>query len=157
MATYGTFVDGVSLKSSEFNDFLVWKTFSFSIRQGAISLTSASTFAKYAQVNKLVFFTASGTVQAVGTANTAVEFVLPVTAAASTQTVIGSAFIKDNDTGGGTSDIIRLVPVMSSTTRVKFLADDSTSTTIYLGQTDGPTFQFGLNDNFGIFGVYEAA
>lgn len=154
MATYGTFVDGVSLKASEVNDFLVWTSFSGTgrFKQSGNMLLSTS-YLKYARVNDLVFVNAHAVFSSSGTANNAIEFVLPVTAADGSQKVLGSAYIED-DTA---NDVLRLVPVSVSTTAVRFLADDSTSLSTYLGQTGGPTFTIESGDSMSLNIVYEAA
>ena len=154
MATYGTFVDGVSLKASEANDFLVWTTFGASTRfkQNTNQILSLS-YLKYARVNKLVFVNAHGVFSSSGGAGSAIEFVLPVTAADGSQKVLGSAYIEDDSA----NDVLRLVPVITSTTVVKFLADDSTSLSTYLGEVGGPTFTIANGDSISLNIVYEAA
>lgn len=154
MATFGTFVDGVSLKASELNDFFVNTAFTPVFRQSAtINISSSARFSSYQKVNKIVFYSAKVNVTGAGTANNRIEMDLPVAAAANSERIIGGGHIFDDST----TDIIRVAAVRVSTTRVAFLSDLSTSLTTYLGQTGGPTLTIASGDRFSIFIAYEAA
>lgn len=154
MATFGTFVDGVSLAASELNSLLKNTTFTPTFRQSVTITTSSQTRpANYQQVNKMIFCHVQALATGAGTANNRIEFDLPVTAAANAERVIGGGFIYDDSA----TDVIRVAVVRVSTTRVSFLTNLSTSLTTYLGQTGGPTLTIAANDRFSLFMRYEAA
>jgi hypothetical protein len=157
MATYGTFVDGVSLKAAEANDFLVWTTFTPVLKQSnTVNLTGApSTVGRYARVNKLVLVRIACQVAtaATGTANNAIEINLPVTASTASMRVVGSAQLRDNSA----TDYILAVPVLNSTTTIRFLANAGTSLTSYVGLTGAPTLTLAEGDTVACFLSYEAA
>lgn len=157
MATYGTFVDGVSLKASEINDFFDLQSFTPVFYQsGAVATQTGATTPRigyYYQVNKIVFCQTHALFNASGTANNRIEFELPVTAAANAERVIGTGFIYDLSA----TDLIRVAVVRVSTTRVALLTNLSTSLTTYLGQTGGPTLTLALSDSISLTMRYEAA
>jgi hypothetical protein len=154
MATFGTFVNNVSLKASELNTFFARTAFTPVFRQSATITTSTSTRpSNYFIVNKLVFCSVRASATTSGTSNNRIEFDLPVAAASNAERVIGSGFIEDNSA----NDIIRVIAVRVSTTRVAFLTNASTSLSTYLGQTGGPTLTIANLDIFSLFLTYEAA
>jgi len=156
MAAYGTFVDGVSLKAAEVNNFLVWTSFTPVLKQNVtVGISTSFKIAEYAQVNKLVvvifsFRVANG--QA-GTANNAIQIDLPVTASSASMRVIGRAWLKDIST----TDSILAVPVLNSTTTFRFLANAGTSLTSYVGLTGAPTLTLEQQDSMQGYLIYEAA
>jgi hypothetical protein len=153
VATYGTFVDGNTLKASEANDFLVWKTLTPSVFQPSSLSTNGDL--RYSQVNKLVIAQWSFLVINPGTANTRIEINLPVTATSATNnTVIGSGFCLDITAPG---NIIRFSAVQYSTTRVAFLSNAANSTTAYLGTTAGGGPTLANQDSIKAVVMYEAA
>ena len=153
MATYGTFVDGNTLKASEANDFLVWETFTPSVFQpGSLSTNDSD---RYSQINKLVIVVYGFQVINPGTANNRIEVALPVTAnSATNNTVIGSGFCLDISAPG---NIIRFSAVQYSTTRVAFLSNAANSTTAYLGTTAGGGPTLANQDFIKAVVMYEAA
>jgi len=152
MATFGTFVDGATLKATELNDLLKRTQFVPVVRQpNSITITSSVGF--YQQVNKLVFCQIKLRLTNPGTVNTRIEVDLPVTAATNSERVVGFGFIEDDSA----NDVLRVAVVRVSTTRVAFLAEGSTSLTTYVGQTGGPTLTLESNDDLGFNIVYEAA
>lgn len=153
MATFGTFVDGNSLSASELNSFLGKTNFTPVVTQTVSLDRLAVSYARYFQVNKLVFFQMYFGANSTGTANSRIEFDLPVTASSGSARVIGSGTIFDNSA----SDLIRVTAVRVSTTKGAFFTDSSTSLTTYLGQTGGPTLTLSLDDYLYVNVIYEAA
>lgn len=154
MATFGTFVDGDSLKASELNTLLVRTSFTPTVRQSNVmTLGVSNRVGFYQQVNKVVFCQINAVIESSGVSNNRVEVTLPVTAATNSVRVIGHGYIEDDSA----NDVLRVAVVQVSTTRAALLAQDSTSLTTYLGQTGGPTFTFAIGDSLGLNFVYEAA
>lgn len=156
MATFGTFVDGATLKAAELNDLLKPTSFTPVLRQSNTVTTQATQrVGLYQVVNKLVFVQVNAVVNAgsSGTANNRIEVDLPVTAAANSVRVIGCGYIEDDSA----ADVFRVAVVQVSTTRVAFLAEASTSLSTYVGQTGGPTLTLAELDSVGFSIVYEAA
>lgn len=154
MATFGTFVDGVSLKASEMNSLLASVQSLPVIRQPGIIAASSAQLGRYYIVNKLVFYNFSWSTNSNGTANNRIELDLPVTAASNSIRVIGSAYYVDS---GASPLYYRVAIVQYSTTRAAFLSETTTSLTTYLGQTNGPGFTLGAGDAITGTIVYEAA
>jgi len=153
MATFGTFVDGATLKASELNDLFIRTSFTPVIRQSASITTSGAPTGFYQRVNKLILCQIALTTGNPGTANNRIEIDLPVTAATNAERVIGFGYMEDDSA----NDVLRVAVVRVSTTRVAFLAEGSTSLTTYVGQTGGPTFTIDSGDRFSLNIVYEAA
>lgn len=152
MATYGTFVDGVSLKSSEVNDFLVWTTFTGVVKQPG-TLSTSSNVCRYAKVNKLIHVSFSFAIISNGTASNRVEVNLPVAAVSTSARSIGFGEIVDFST----STRYNVIPVLNSTTTVVFLTSSATSLTTYFGLTNGPAITLASSDVLQFSIVYEAA
>lgn len=153
VATFGTFVDGVSLKASELNSLLVSTTFTPVIRQSS-SLTVTDAFGRYQKVSNTVLCQAFFQVFANGVANNRIEFDLPVTAATNSVRVIGSGYIFD----AGSTNVLRVAVVRFSTTKAAFLGGLSNSLTNYLGLSAAtPTITLEAGDFFGFTIQYEAA
>jgi len=158
MATFGTFVDGVSLKASELNDLLVSVSSTPVIRQSSIitQTNTSLTRGRYFVVNKLVIYNfrwVSG-VSGTGVANNRVELDLPVTAASNSMRVIGSGYYLDQSE---TPSAFRMAITQFSTTRAAFLSETTTSLATYIGQTDGPGVTIAPTDSFVGTIMYEAA
>lgn len=154
MATFGTFVDGVSLKASEINGLFSSVVSLPVIRQPAIVLGRSTVVGRYFIVNKLVFYSFTWATSNTGTANNRIELDLPVTAASNSMRVIGSGIYGDS---GASPSNFRVAIVQYSTTRAAFLSETTTSLTTYVGQTNGPGLTLANNDSFSGFIVYEAA
>ena len=154
MATYGTFVDDVSLKASEINDFFTWVDFTPVLKQNVtVSTTTANRFARYARVNKLIMVYFQLVVSGAGTANNAIEINLPVAASTSSIRVVGSARFFDQNA----VDSFIFVPVLNSTTTFRFLANAGTSLTSYVGLTGAPGLTLASGDVFNVSLMYETA
>lgn len=155
MATFGTFVDDVSLKASELNSFFDKQTFTPVLKQSnTLTFSSLNFEGEYCKVNKTVFCKIRiGNVTGTGTANNRITLDLPLTAATNDVRVIGSGLIEDDSA----SNVFRVAVVKYSTTQVAFLAGDSTSLTVYVGQTGGPTLTLASQDQIDVIFVYEAA
>jgi hypothetical protein len=153
MATFGTFVDNVSLKASELNDCFKLTSFSPVVRQSVVVDQTNNSKGSYFQVNKIVICSIRCPFQSSGTLNSRIELDLPVTAASSSVRVIGGGRIRDVTL----NDFLLLRAVQISTTRVAFLSDTTNSLSTYLGQTDGPNMQLENGDNLIIYLMYEAA
>lgn len=153
MATYGTFVDSVPLQAAELNTFLKWSEWSAVVTQ-SVTLTVTGGWSRYAVVNKSVFvvghFVFSTSTS--GTASNPIEVNLPLAAVSSSIRAVGGGYYSD-----GTSNIIRLVPVLSSTTKLQFLADDGTSLTNRLGVNPAITAGSSPADALSFNIMYEAA
>jgi hypothetical protein len=153
VATYGTFVDNVTLKASEANDFFVWNIGPSTNPVKQSNTPAQSNYQRgYAQVNKMVCWYIWWQSAGNGTSNNAITIDLPVAAAANSVRVIGAGYVFDNSV----SDLIRVVVVRRSTTQVSLLAEGSTSLSTYLGQTDGPTLTLQSGDNIAFTCFYEA-
>lgn len=154
MATYGTFVDGDTLKASELNSFFGATTFTPTILQGGTTLATVSPATRGARfiVNKLVIMRFEIRTNNIATSGR-IEVALPITAASRNAGVIGSAVFYDDST----TDFYRLSAVQYSTTRVAFLSETTASPTTYFGETNGPTLSVAINDILSGMLVYEAA
>lgn len=150
MATYGTFVDGTTLKASELNDFLTSITITPVISQP--STLNGTRAGRYFKVNKFVFYQFYQAFSVSGTANNAIQVDLPVTAATNSVRLIGSGYYYVAST-----DIIPISIIRTSTTKASFLTDLSTSLSTFLGQTGGPTLTVASGDAISGCVYYEAA
>lgn len=154
MATYGTFVDGTTLKASELNDFFASVSVTPIVRQSsAIATNSSGRFGKYFVVNKTVFYVAHMILTASGTSGQRVEIDLPVTASSDAARVIGHGYINDSSL----NRIYRCSVVRFSTTRAAFLTNDATGLTAYFGTSGGPDTALASSDAVSINICYEAA
>ena len=162
MATFGTFVDDVSLKASELNGFLK-PTLSVPVmRQSNVILpqpanATSAPFGVYFQVNKLVIYVwrfQANENSGFGTGGNAIELDLPVTAASNSVRVIGTGFYGDNS---ASPPFFRMSVVQFSATRARFMTGSATSLTSYLGLTNGPALTVSNNDRFNGVIMYEAA
>lgn len=152
MATYGTFVNGVSLKAAEVNDFFVWTTFTGVLKQPG-TLSTSNNVCRYARVNDLVHVSYWFIALSAGTASNSVEVNLPITAATTSSRTVGFGSIRDDST----STTYNVVPVLNSTTTVRFLTSSATSLTSYFGLTNGPAITLASGDSLTFSVVYEAA
>jgi hypothetical protein len=153
MATFGTFVDGVSLKASELNGFLGATSWTPTITQGASLGTAGGTEGFYFRVNKLIICRFVALPVNTGTALNRVEINLPVTASSNSARVIGTCFFRD--TSANTYRHCRVVQY--STTSMAFITETATSLTSYFGNTNGPAVQVTSTDSFRGYAIYEAA
>jgi hypothetical protein len=152
MATYGTFVNGVSLKAAEVNDFFKWTTFTGVVKQPG-TLGTSSNICRYARVNDLVIATFNFKVLGAGTASNRIEVNLPITASTTSSRSIGFGTIRDDST----STFYRVVPVLNATGTMAFISSFATSLTTYVGMTNGPALTLASNDDIQATIVYEAA
>jgi hypothetical protein len=158
MATFGTFVDNVSLKATELNGLLNAVSFDSVIRQpGVINPRSGSDgpYGRVFRVNKLVIYHFRFRPSSSGSSNNRIELDLPVTAASNSMRVIGTASYIDVSAGG--ANFFRVAVVQYSTTRAAFLSETTTSLTTYVGQTNGPNFIVADGDIISGTLMYEAA
>jgi len=153
MATFGTFVDGVTLKASELNDLFIRTSFTPVLRQPASISVLGGRIGFYQRVNDLILCQINVSATNIGTANNRIEIDLPVTAATNAERVVGFGFIEDDSA----NVCYRVAVVRVSTTRVAFLAEGSTSLTTYVGQTGGPTLTIDTGDTVSLNIVYQAA
>jgi hypothetical protein len=152
MATYGTFVDGVSLKAAEVNDFFIWTTFT-GVPKQSVNLSTSVNVCRYARVNDLIHVCYSFGIESAGTASNAVEVNLPVTAATTSSRTVGFGLIIDNST----SINYNVVPILNSTTTVRFLTSSATTLTSYFGLANGPAITLASGDVLRFSVVYKAA
>ena len=152
MATYGTFVNGVSLKAAEANDFLKWTAFTGVLKQ-SVTLGTGTNRCRYARVNDLVIVSMYFTVLGAGTANNRIEINLPITASTTSSRTIGFGSLRDQSA----LTTYLAVPVLNSTTTMVFLSSSATSLTTYVGMTNGPALQLAADDQVQTTIVYEAA
>lgn len=155
MATYGTFVDGVTLKASEANDFFIEKGASTGITQGVTPVQNIST--RYFVVNKLVVVVGNTFFSGGGTPGSVIEMTLPVTASSGASRVIGSAKYQDL-----VNDVIYVLRIVrTSTTKAQFLSEGGTSLTDRFGINPAVTIQAGgvgfSGSTFTYKLIYEAA
>jgi len=137
VATYGTFVDDVSLRASEANDFFAKLTNTTGATQGVTPAQTGSTL--YFVVNKLVYGFGRRLFTGAGTASSAIEITLPVTASSGSFRVIGGGLFSDQ-----VNDLrYRLAVVKTSTTKAQFLSETGTSLTNRFGNNPGVTIQAG--------------
>lgn len=152
MATYGTFVDGNTLKASEANDFFKKVTVSTGITQGVTPGQSTQT--KYFVVNKLVVVVGRAQFSGGGTPGSAIEMTLPVTASSGAFRVIGAATY--NNVVGDLQYVLSVVK--TSTTKAQFLSDAGTSLTDRFGNNPAVTIQSGSFGSVMTYQlIYEAA
>lgn len=152
MATFGTFVDAVSLKASELNTLFQRTAFNPVMRQSNTISQSGAAF--YFQVNKVVVCTINFIAGSTGTAGNQVELDLPVTSSSGASRVIGYGYFFDF----GAANPVRILRVVRiSTTRVAFLTETATTMTQYLGLTNGPAITIASNDRVFCTFAYEAA
>lgn len=137
MATYGTFVDGVTLKASEANDFFGELSNTAGATQGVTPSQTGTT--SYFVVNKLVFGYGNRSFTTAGTAGSAIEITLPVTASSSLLQVIGSGVFVNQIT----NVTYPLIVMKTSTTRAQFLSEEGTSLTNRFGNDPGVTIPAG--------------
>lgn len=137
MATYGTFVDGVTLKAAEANDFFKELTTTTGVTQGVTPTQSTST--SYFVVNKLVVVYGRAQFQTAGTASSAIEMTLPVTASSGSFRAIGSGSFFDVITNTN----YLLTVVKTSTTKAQFLSEGGTSLTNRFGNNPAVTIPAG--------------
>jgi len=150
MATFGTFVDGSTLKANELNDFFrVVSSTSVGVSQG-VSLSTSNVISRYWMVNKVVFWNFIFTITSGGTISNPIVLNLPVAASSDSFRTVGSAryFLA----GAG---VKVLTAVKASTTTLQFYADNGTSLTNRFGVSPVRTAQNG--DNLSGTVVYEAA
>lgn len=152
MATYGTFVDGVTLKASEINDFFVRKTFTPVVAQSG-TVTASSVTGRYYIVNKLVFCLIRWVCSGNGTAGSQIDMTLPVTATSNTNGVIGSGWFRDASSGIN----YPFCAVQISTTKMAFLTSSADSVSTYLGETNGPAITLANADYIYAMLMYEVA
>lgn len=152
MATYGTFVDGVSLKAAEANDFFTDINFTPVLRQSTVPTLSTAAGA-YLRVNKIVFAWFRVVASSSGSTGNRIEIDLPVTAASSSVEVIGAGFYLD----ASATSYRHMAIVQFSTTRMAFLTSTGTSMTTYLGLTNGPNLRVETGDSFWGHVQYEVA
>jgi hypothetical protein len=153
MATYGTFVDGVTLKASEANDFFKKATVSTGITQGVTPGQNTST--RYFVVNKLVVVVGRASFSTPGgTSGSVVEMTLPVTASSGSFRVIGSARYEDF-----VNDVVYVLRIVkTSTTKAQFLSEGGTSLTDRFGINPAVTIQTGsFGSTLSYHLIYEAA
>jgi hypothetical protein len=153
MATFGTFVDDVSLKASELNTLGAVTTFTPTFFQSAAISSAATTNAYYFVFNKMVFCNVRFTASSAGSSGQRIEFGLPVTAASSSVRVIGTG--SWNNAAPGI--FRRLSVVQYSTTRAGFLTAAANSLTAYFGTSGGPDTAISSNNIFFFSIMYEAA
>jgi hypothetical protein len=154
MATYGTFVDNVSLKAAEANDFFDWVDFTPVLKQNVtVSTNTVGRVARYARVNKLIIVNIVASCTSAGTANNAIEINLPVTASSSSMRVVGSGAFQDASPSG----FVLSVAVLNSTTTCRFLSDQGTSLTSYVGLTGAPGLTLAGSDVIRFSLMYETA
>ena len=153
MATYGTFANGVSLKASEANDFLVWTSFSPVVKQSSTLNIQSSTQAKYAKVNKFVFVKMSININQTGVGGNKVTIDLPVNASSTSIGCIGIGYFGDSSA----SDLISACPVIDTASTIAFLTNASTSLTSFIGATGPNNVELAVGDGFVVFLRYEAA
>lgn len=153
MATFGTFVDGTTLKASELNDLFKKTSFVPVLRQSNTVSTETNRRGLYFSVNKVVVADVYVSATTGGTPNNAMEIDLPVTAASSSIRVIGHGHFRDSSA----SDFILVRAVQVSTTRMAFITETSDSLTAYLGTTNGPAITLASGDILTITIQYEAA
>lgn len=164
MATFGTFVNGVSLKATELNDLLKGTSFTPVIRQSNVvdplgPTANDAPYGTYFRVNQFILYCfrfRSSDTSGSGTAGNVILLDLPVTAASSSMRVIGSGYYFDNN-AVAPNRFFHTRIVQYSTTRAAFMTGSATSLTTYLGQTNGPALTVQPSDIFAGILMYKAA
>ena len=100
MANPFPFVAGAVLTAAELNSIgEAWTSYTPVIKGGATTVTATLTYAKYAQVNKIVFVRVEAAVTSTGAVNGAVNITLPTglnSVQSSANAIAGGFFIRDS-------------------------------------------------------------
>lgn len=153
MATFGTFVDNVSLKASEMNGLGARTAFTPTCFQPSAISASLTIFGSYFVFNKMVFCLIYFPASSAGTSGQRIEFGLPVTAESSSVRVIGEGVF----VSGAPGTARRLSVVQYSTTRAALLTAEANSLTAYFGTSGGPNTAIASGNFFTLSMRYEAA
>ena len=152
MATYGTFVDGVSLKAVEANDFLTWTTFTPVLKQSG-NLSFSTRTCRYAKVNKFVIASYYFVISSSGTTGVEIIGDLPVNAVSTSIEACGIGRIFDTSI----TTNYQPIPVINTTSTFSFISSLSTSLTDYVGKTGVLPIQLASGDEVAAILFYEAA
>lgn len=126
MATFGTFVDDVTLKASEINSLLESTTFTPDLVQGNTITYLASRTSFYFRVNKLVIGVMKVKTSSGAVGGNPVVFTLPVAPSSGSFDVIGTGFVLTN-----IGQYRRMALVKRSDGKASFLPEVATSITGY--------------------------
>jgi hypothetical protein len=150
VATYGTFVDNVTLKADEANDFFKTVSSTVTASQG-VDLTIGNIVSRYYKVNKIIIWVFNCTIATAGTASNNLIVGLPVTASSGSFRCVGFARYFDSSAG----QVYVLTPVKTSTTQIQFYADSGNSLTNRFGIS--PAVTAASPDSIAGWIMYEAA
>jgi hypothetical protein len=150
MANPFPFVAGTVLTAAQLNGIgEAWTSYTPIIKGGATTVTATLNYAKWAQVNKVVFVAVDATITSTGATNGAVEVSLPIAPTYSANSfVCGSFLIVDTGTAFYSG-----VAVISGAAVVKGLAYNSADN---MG-TSTPAMTLVNTDKVSIFVCYEVA
>jgi hypothetical protein len=149
MANPFPFVASTVLTAAQLNGIgEAWTSYTPVIKGGATTVTATITYAKYAQVNKVVWVRVNATVTSAGAANGIISVSLPI---ASTQTgdmtTVGTFVVKDSGTAYYSG-----AAILSGTTVV----GQAYGSGNYMGDAV-PTMTLANNDAVAFFICYEVA
>jgi hypothetical protein len=150
MANPFPFVAGDVLTAAELNGIgEAWTSYTPVIKGGATTVTATINYAKYAQINKIVFVRVDATVTSAGAASGAVSVSLPIASTqSSSNAVAGTFYIRD----AGTAFFMGAA-IIDTTTTVQGVAYNSGG---YMGNNT-PALTLANNDVISISVCYEVA
>jgi hypothetical protein len=153
MATQWTagLTDGVPLPAATLNTIgAAWETWTPTVTQSVNVTINASSFAKYARINKTVFISVYLLISGTGTGANAVRMSLPIASKDASGQLIGSGFIFD----ASATNLYLVTSPTTSTTSIGFYANQS-GTGAEFGVV--PNIGLAVNDQIRVVGFYEAA
>lgn len=126
-----------------------WATWTPTITQSG-AVTKTVNQANYIRVADLVMMQWYLTMTGAGTGNNTITITLPVTAASTLTTPLGSGAVDDSGTA-----TYPCLPTLASTTTLKFLRSDTTTTSSFIGVD--PNFALAVGDVLRGTAIYQAA
>jgi hypothetical protein len=152
MANPFPFVAGDVLTAAELNSIgEAWTSYTPVIKGGATTVTATIQYAKYAQVNKVVWVRVNATVTSAGAVNGAISITLPTTLAStqfSANAIAGGFFIRDSGTAFYSG-----VAIINDATTVLGISYNSGD---FMGNS-GPAMTLASGDVVSMFVCYEVA
>jgi hypothetical protein len=154
MANPFPFVANTVLTAAQLNGIgEAWTSYTPVIKGGATTVTATIQYAKYAQVNKVVFVRVDATVTSTGAANGTITVTLPVQPVGSTSSssVFGTFFILKSGVA-----FYQGAAILFGTSPTVVCSGTSYGTSDFMGTT-GPSITLGNNDKVSFTVCYEVA
>lgn len=144
----GTWSAGDILTAADLNAVGTWETYTPVVTQNGVR-TATVNYASYVQINKLVVLVVDLEVTAAGSAGSAIQVSVPVTAVAGTGRGCGIFY------DASLTDVQLTTTFLAFTTDVRFLVEASTNQTDGLG--NNPSVALASGDILSFYMVYQAA